>query len=161
MRLQLGCSLILLGLIVGKRINDWSFALVVVLAQEKLVLLNGSQLHLLLLFLGKLFVQQLLGWDTRLLEKDFRFEPAICHLELSFDLLPYEMQLIDGFTELTADQLILIKAKLFALIFSKVESIERVLQGERVSDLELFPSDDTTSSNLVGLYLEPAVFITE
>ena len=51
----------------------WSFALVVVLAKEKLVLQYGLLFHLLLLLLGKLFVEQLRGRYARFLEQHLGF----------------------------------------------------------------------------------------
>ena len=65
--------------------------MVVVLSQEKLVLLDSSHLLLLLLFLLKLFIEQLLGRHASFFKEDFGLEPSIGDLQLALDLLPYEV----------------------------------------------------------------------
>ena len=71
------------------------------------------------------------------------------------------MELINGFAELTAYEAILVKGKLFALIFAEVEAVKGVLKSKRVCNLKLLPRNDTPCPNLVWLYLEAAVFVAE
>ena len=82
-------------------------------------------------------------------------------MQLSLDLFPNEMELINGFAELTAYEAILVKGKLFALIFAEVEAVKGVLKSKRVCNLKLLPRNDTPCPNLVWLYLEAAVFVAE
>ena len=110
----------------GNGSEHGALSLVVVLSQELLVLLDRYQFHLLFLLLCKLFVEELGGWNARLLEENLGLEPAIGDLQLPLDLLPYEMELVDGLAELTADVQVLLQREFLALILTEVEAIEGV-----------------------------------
>ena len=71
------------------------------------------------------------------------------------------MQFVDRFAELDAHSLIVILRKFFALIFTEVEAIERVLQRKTMSNLKLFPGYDATSTDLVRFNLETAVSVVK
>ena len=71
------------------------------------------------------------------------------------------MQLIYRLTELDSNCLVIILRKLLALIFAKVEAVERILQSEAVRYLELFPRDDSGRTHLVRLYFETTVSIVK
>ena len=101
-------------------------SLVVVLPQELLVLLDRYQFHLLFLLLCELLVEELSGRHARLLEENLGLEPTIGDLQLPLDLLPYEMELVDGLAELTADVQVLLPGEFLAFILAKIEAIERV-----------------------------------
>ena len=92
-------SVVLLSLLLRLVHRQWVYnralTLVVVLAQEKLVLLDSLDLHLLFLLFGELFVEELLGGDAGFLEEDLGLEPAVGDLEFAFDLLPHEVELIN------------------------------------------------------------------
>ena len=158
LELRVGCLRLLRE---GSGSEHGALSLVVVLPQELLVLLDRYQFHLLFLLLCELFVEELGGWHARLLEENLGLEPAIGDLQLPLDLLPYEMELVDGLAELTADVQVLLPGELLALILAEIEAIERVLQRERVRDFELGPGNDTPCSYLVRFDFEAAVFIAE
>ena len=103
---------------------DWSFPLIIEFPQEILVLLNRLKLHLFLLLLGKLLVENLGRRYSGLLKQHLWFEPAISDLELALDLFPHEVKLVDRLAELDAYRLVVILAELFALIFAEVKAIE-------------------------------------
>ena len=71
------------------------------------------------------------------------------------------MKFKDTIAKLSANCVVILLWKLSNLIFPKVVSEKTILQGERMGYLELFPSDDATSANLVRLNLKSTVFETE
>ena len=135
--------------------------MVVVLAQEELILGDSLHLHLLLLLFGELFLKELGSGDACLLEQHFWLKPTVSHLQLPLDLLPDEVQLVDRLDELAADVHVLVKREFLAFIFAEVKAVERVLEREAMRDLKLLPSNDATCSNLVRLDLESTVLIAE
>ena len=144
-----------------QRIDHGALALVIVLAQEQLVLGDSLHLHLFFLLLGQLLLQQLRGGHACLFEEDFGLEPSVGDLQLALDLLPNEVQLVDGLAELAADVHVLVKRELLAILLAEVEAVERVLQRERVRNLKLFPGDDATRADFVRLNFEATVLIAE
>ena len=124
-----------------------------------MILLYGLKLHLLLLFLCEFFVENLSGWYSGLFKQHFRFEPTVGDLQLSLDLFPNEVKLVNCFAELATNCLVVVLRELLAFILAEVEAVERVFQGEAMSDLELFPCDYTTCADLIWFYLEAAVSV--
>lgn len=156
MRLKAG-----VGLSRWQRVDDGTFPLVEVFLEEKLILRDRLILLLFFFLLSDFFREELGRRDPSFLEKYLGLEPSIRDLKFSLDLLPHEVKLVDGLTELGADVLVLITTELFALILPEVEPIEGILEGERVCDLELFPGNDTARPNLVRFYFEAAVLVAE
>jgi hypothetical protein len=109
-----------------------------------------------LLFL-QLFGKHLGSWHSCRVEEHAWLEPAICDLQLAPDLLPHKVHLVDRLHELLAHATVVLLAELLRVILTSVVAIEAVFQRERMRDLELLPSHDSASANLVWLDLEPAV----
>jgi len=134
---------------------------VVELLQKLLILLNRNLLFLGFLCLLELLVEQLRGWNSRLLDQDSWLEPSICNLQLTSNLLPNKVKLVNRLAELHSHSMVVLLSELPRLILTEVVTKERVFEGEGVCDLELLPCNNSSSSNLVRLHLEATVFVIE
>lgn len=67
------------------------------------------------------------------------------------------MKFENAVTEFGANRIIILFWELPEVIFAKVVAEEAIFQSERMSDLKLFPGDNSAGAYLVRLHLKAAV----
>lgn len=85
----------------------------------------------------------------------------MCDIQLSPNLLPHRVQLINGDDKLDSHINIVTFCENLTFRLAKVIAVEAIFKRERMRDLELFPSYNPRSSDFVRFNSEPAVFIIE
>lgn len=142
-------------------VSYYRFFLFVEFLQELFVLLDGLSFSLLFFLLCRLLGNDLGSGNASHLVKGAWLEPAVGYLELTFDLLPEGVHVVDRENELEANILIVFFGECPAFILSNIVAIKAVLQRERMRDLELFPCHNSRSAYLIGLNSESAIFVVK
>jgi len=129
--------------------------------QKILILLDSCLLFALGFRLRRLLRNNLCLRHSGHFIEDSGFEPAVGYLQFSFDVLPEEMHIINGHCEFEAHVFIVFTGKHLVLILSNFIPIKTIFQSKTVSYLELFPGDDSRSSNLIWFNPESTIFVIE
>ena len=94
--------------------------------KELFVLLDGLLFPLLFFLLGSFFCEDLGGWCSSEIVQSTRFEPTMSDLELSSDLFPKEMHLVNGNSKLHAKVFVVFWLICLMRLFTDIIAIKAI-----------------------------------